>query len=203
MFRNILGSAPIILILTSVPTAEAQSGRGTGSPAPSELPPGVVVTAPTNDPAKNTQIAVRNFRTQWPDFQAELGVNDADFTVIVGKLLAIGDARNQLIGDPRVQPVTVSIRVIEQGAYNKRLGIIQKPAPWRTRIFWPADIALYELNDALNDPNTPPEVIKEKLENLRAVRAKFEADLRLAMDSLRSIVNQKQEAILESYGYLD
>jgi hypothetical protein len=195
MFNRISILAVAIPLMAFVAAARAQSGRGRiGSTPPSDLPPGVFV--PSGDLAQD-------YRTTYPTFQGELGVNDADFAVIVSKLDAIGKARNQIVGDPRVQPIYVSIRVLQQGQYNRRLGIIQPPPPWQNMHLPPTGVALYELNDALNDPNTPPEVIKAKLENLRAVRAKFEADLRIAYEALRAILNQKQEAIMVNYGYLD
>jgi hypothetical protein len=194
MNKAFLCVAIMFVILGSVSNVRAQAGRGVGSP--SDLPPGVKVAVPGGDLAQK-------FRDAYPEFQTELGAGDADFSAIVQKIDAIGNARNQLSGVPGVDPGAGNIRIIEQGHINPRTGILQKPPAWQTRHLPLAMVALYELNDAVNDPNAPPEVIKARLENYRAVRTKYLADVKVAMDSLRAILNQKQEAILVSYGYLD
>jgi len=62
---------------------------------------------------------------------------------------------------------------------------------------------LADLVAALNDPNTPEEVLRAKLMAFRDARARVQSDLTQAQEELKNYVTLRQEAILMSYGYLE
>jgi hypothetical protein len=63
-------------------------------------------------------------------------------------------------------------------------------------------LALNDLQAVLDDKSAGPDVIRSRLENLRAIRAKCLADWAAAEADLKSNLTQKQEAILVLDGYL-
>jgi len=63
--------------------------------------------------------------------------------------------------------------------------------------------AMTALRETLEDTKSTPEVIKTKLDALRAARAKSAAELATAQKELRELLSVKQEAFLVMSGMLD
>lgn len=63
--------------------------------------------------------------------------------------------------------------------------------------------ALQELQQTLDDQNASPDLIKTKLDAVRDARAKAKQDLVVAQQDLKSVLTQRQEAIMVLNGYLD
>jgi hypothetical protein len=60
-----------------------------------------------------------------------------------------------------------------------------------------------DLEDALNDPSSASDLIKNKLDSLRQARDKAKQDLMIARSQLQALLTQRQEAVLVEYGLLD
>ena len=60
-----------------------------------------------------------------------------------------------------------------------------------------------DLQAALDDPNSNPNLIKNKLDALRAVKTKANQDLPAARNKLRTVLTVRQEAVLVAKGILD
>jgi multidrug resistance efflux pump len=69
----------------------------------------------------------------------------------------------------------------------------------------PSDLqtATSELQTALNDQNSSPQVISVKLQALRDAKAKAQADLKAAQNTFRELLTQRQEGALVWLGLLD
>ncbi|MCD6339720.1 MAG: hypothetical protein J7M29_10125 [Verrucomicrobia bacterium] len=65
----------------------------------------------------------------------------------------------------------------------------------------PAEIR--ELRDALENPNTPADTLKAKLDAYRKLRQKQDQELKAARDKLRQVLTLRQEAQLVMMGILD
>jgi hypothetical protein len=65
------------------------------------------------------------------------------------------------------------------------------------------DKARQDLQAALNDADTGPDVIKAKLDTYRAAMKKAKQDLAVARDALRSMLTVRQEGVLVDRGILD
>ena len=63
--------------------------------------------------------------------------------------------------------------------------------------------ALQDLQTTLDDQNASPDAIKAKLDTLRQARTKARQDLAVAQADLKSVLTQRQEAILVLRGLLD
>jgi len=63
--------------------------------------------------------------------------------------------------------------------------------------------ALQDLQTTLDDQNASPDAIKAKLDTLRQARTKARQDLAVAQADLKSILTQRQEAVLVLRGLLD
>jgi hypothetical protein len=66
-----------------------------------------------------------------------------------------------------------------------------------------AAAALQDLRGTLNDQNASADTIKEKLQVLRDARAKAKMDLAAAQQDLKSLLTQRQEAVLVMMGVLE
>ena len=62
---------------------------------------------------------------------------------------------------------------------------------------------LADLIAALNDPNSPDDALKAKLQAYRDAKERVESDLTQAQEELKTYVTLRQEAILINLGYLD
>jgi len=60
-----------------------------------------------------------------------------------------------------------------------------------------------ELQTTLQNKDTPPEELKQKLAELRQVRTKARADLAKAQEELREIVTVRQESVLVTMSILE
>lgn len=67
----------------------------------------------------------------------------------------------------------------------------------------PTRLAQRELNDALENKDTPAEQIVAKLAALREARAKAKAELEAAQSDLQSVLTPRQEAALVAAGTLE
>jgi hypothetical protein len=63
--------------------------------------------------------------------------------------------------------------------------------------------ALQDLQTTLDDQNAAPDAIKAKLDTLRQARTKARQDLAVAQADLKSVLTQRQEAVMVLMGYLD
>ena len=63
--------------------------------------------------------------------------------------------------------------------------------------------ALNDLQQTLDDQNAAPDAIKSKLDTLRQARVKAKQDLVVAQQDLKSVLTQRQEAVLVLMGMLD
>jgi hypothetical protein len=63
--------------------------------------------------------------------------------------------------------------------------------------------ALQDLQTTLDDQNASPDAIKTKLQTLRDARSKAKQDLVVAQADLKSVLTQRQEAVLVLMGMLD
>ena len=67
----------------------------------------------------------------------------------------------------------------------------------------PARQASRELRDALDNKDTPQDVIAAKLKTLREARAKAKADLEAAQKNLQEVLTPRQEAFFVNMGILE
>jgi hypothetical protein len=63
--------------------------------------------------------------------------------------------------------------------------------------------AMTDLQTTLDDQNASPDDIKGKLQILRDARSKARQDLVVAQQDLKSVLTQRQEAVMVLMGYLD
>ncbi len=67
----------------------------------------------------------------------------------------------------------------------------------------PVQDALADLRTTLDDQSASPDTIKAKLEALRQARTKSKQDLAVAQQDLKSVLTQRQEAVMVLFGLLD
>lgn len=67
----------------------------------------------------------------------------------------------------------------------------------------PVQDALTDLRTTLDDQSASPDTIKAKLEALRQARTKSKQDLAVAQQDLKSVLTQRQEAVMVLFGMLD
>jgi hypothetical protein len=67
----------------------------------------------------------------------------------------------------------------------------------------PVQDALADLRTTLDDQSASPDTIKAKLEALRQARSKSKQDLAVAQQDLKSVLTQRQEAVMVLFGLLD
>jgi hypothetical protein len=67
----------------------------------------------------------------------------------------------------------------------------------------PVQDALTDLRTTLDDQSASPDVIKAKLEAVRQARVKSKQDLAVAQQDLKSVLTQRQEAVMVLFGMLD
>jgi hypothetical protein len=63
--------------------------------------------------------------------------------------------------------------------------------------------AIAELQAALDNKETPPEVIKAKLQGVRDARARAREALKKAQADLQQLLTQRQEAVFVELGFLE
>jgi hypothetical protein len=121
-----------------------------------------------------------------------LGAGDDEFAAIQPKLQTVMTLQNDV--QPRMR-----------GMFNRPgrpnnfggggPGASTQPSEVRT--------AMTDLQNTLNDQNASPDEIKSKLEAVRQARAKEKQDLVVAQQDLKSMLTQRQEAVLVVMGVLD
>jgi hypothetical protein len=67
----------------------------------------------------------------------------------------------------------------------------------------PVQKAINDLQTAIDDPNSPSDLIHNKLDGLRQARDKAKQDLIVARGQLQALLTQRQEAVLVEYGLLE
>jgi hypothetical protein len=67
----------------------------------------------------------------------------------------------------------------------------------------PVQQAVTDLQTTLDDPNSPSDLIHNKLDVLRQARDKAQQDLSIAQSQLQGLLTQRQEAVLVQYGLLE
>lgn len=118
------------------------------------------------------------------DLQKPLGCSDDEFAAIAPLLQNVVSAQQELRGG----------RARMARFFGAQLS---KPAPS------PVGQATDDLETALNDTNSSPDLIQTKLDALRHARDAAQQSLRAAQDALRQVLTERQEAELVTRGMLD
>jgi hypothetical protein len=128
------------------------------------------------------------------NLQEPLGASDEEFAAILPALEKVADAQLQAQGG------TARFRNFGgpggpggQGTNGPQNN--QNPSP--------VDKASADLQAAVDDLNSNPDLIKNKLDMLRDAKAKASQDLLVARNELRSLLTVRQEAVLVARGILD
>ena len=127
------------------------------------------------------------------DLKTALGASDDEFAAIQPKLQAVMQDQRDAI--PRMMMFG---RGGPGGGGGGRFGG-GGPATQPSAV----QSALTDLQTTLDDQNAPPDTIKTKLDTLRQARTKARQDLAVAQADLKSVLTQRQEAVLVLRGLLD
>lgn len=137
------------------------------------------------DPAQFMQGMMDRLKTQ-------LGASDDEFAAIQPKIQSVMALQRDVITRPRMfgrgGPGGGG-----RGGFGG--GPTTQPSVVQT--------ALQDLQTTLDDQNAAPDAIKGKLDALRQAKAKARQDLIVAQQDLKSILTQRQEAVMVLDGYLD
>ena len=118
------------------------------------------------------------------DLQKPLACSDDEFAAVAPLLQNVVSAQQELTG--------------MRQRFARFLGPqLSKPAPS------PVEQATADLQAALDDTNSSPELIQTKLDALRHARDAARQNLRAAQDALRQVLTERQEAELVYAGMLD
>ena len=102
----------------------------------------------------------------FPTLQVELGVNDADYAVLVPKIAKVFNAGAMYGGTGMRHTLPLGWK---PGGNDHVVVVVP---PWRTSPYTiPVIYAKKDLEEILQDPNAPTEVIAAKLQAYRAARA--------------------------------
>ena len=127
-----------------------------------------------------------------------LGASDDEFAAIQPKILAVmQDQRDANVGNFRMfggRGGPGGGR-FGGGGFGGGYGPTTEPSVVQT--------ALQDLQTTLDDQNASPDAIKAKLDTLRQARTKARQDLAVAQADLKSVLTQRQEAVMVLMGYLD
>jgi hypothetical protein len=139
------------------------------------------------DPAQFQQRMMDGLKTQ-------LGASDDEFAAIQPKIQAVMALQRDVITRPRMfgRGGPGGGRGGFGGGFG---GPTTQPSAVQT--------ALTDLQTTLDDQNASPDVIKSKLDTLREAKSKARQDLVVAQQDLKSILTQRQEAVMVLDGYLD
>jgi hypothetical protein len=136
--------------------------------------------------------------------QQALGASDDEFAAIQPKIQAVMDLQRDANSNPR------GMFGMGRGGRGGGGGGPGGGGPGgggfggpSTQPASPVQAALADLRTTLDDQNASPDVIKSKLDTLRQARAKARQDLAVAQQDLKSVLTQRQEAVMVLYGYLD
>ncbi|MGD0390215.1 MAG: hypothetical protein ABSC42_14810 [Tepidisphaeraceae bacterium] len=123
--------------------------------------------------------------------QEPLGASDEEFAAILPSLEKVADAQLEAGGG------MARFRNFGGPPGQGTNGPQNNPNPS------PVDKASADLQAAVDDPNSNPDLIKNKLDMLRDAKAKASQDLLVARNELRSLLTVRQEAVLVAQGMLD
>jgi hypothetical protein len=143
------------------------------------------------DPAQFMQRMMDGLKTQ-------LGASDDEFAAIQPKIQAVMTLQRDVITRPRMFG-----RGGPGGGGGGRGGFGGGGFGGPTTQPSAVQTALQDLQTALDDQNTSPDDIKTKLDTLRQAKSKARQDLVVAQQDLKSILTQRQEAVMVLDGYLD
>jgi hypothetical protein len=125
-----------------------------------------------------------------------LGATDDEFAAIQPKIEAVQTLQRDLNGGrfgmfggnrPR--------RGGQDGGNNPQGGATTQPSG--------VQAAMTDLENTLNDQSAGADQIKTKLDTLREARTKAKQDLAQAQQDLKSVLTQRQEAVMVLQGFLD
>ena len=134
-----------------------------------------------------------NQQAMLDDLKTALGASDDEFAAIQPKILAVWQYQRDV--SPRPFGFFGG-RGRGGGRFGGGFyGPTTEPSAVQT--------ALQDLQTTLDDPNASPDAIKAKLETLRQARTKARQDLATAQADLRSVLTQRQEAVMVLRGVLD
>jgi hypothetical protein len=123
--------------------------------------------------------------------QEPLGASDEEFAAILPALEKVAEAQLQAGGG--------------MGRFRNFGGPPGQGTngPQNNQNLSPVEKASADLQTAVDDPNSNPDLIKNKLDMLRDAKAKANQDLLVARNELRSLLTVRQEAVLVARGMLD
>ncbi len=140
------------------------------------------------DPAQFQQQMMDRLKTQ-------LGASDDEFAAIQPKIQAVMTIQRDVITRPRMFGRGGPGGGGRGGFGGGFGGPTTQPSAVQT--------ALTDLQTTLDDQNASPDDIKTKLDTLRQAKSKARQDLIVAQQDLKSILTQRQEAVMVLDGYLD
>jgi hypothetical protein len=123
--------------------------------------------------------------------QQQLGASDDEFAAIQPKVEAVMALEN----DVNTRPRGMFGRGGRGGGFGGFGGPTTQPSAVQT--------AMQDLQTTLDDQNASPDTIKTKLQAVRDAKAKARQDLVVAQQDLKSVLTQRQEAVMVLNGYLD
>ena len=138
--------------------------------------------------------------------QAALASPDDEWSVLSPRVQRIIDAQTQLAQITGNQGGTAIGTAATGGGRGGRRGgaaVAVAATPVAATGNSPIATTLADLVTALNDPNTPEDALKVKLQAFRDAKARVQSDLNQAREELKTYVTLRQEAILMGLGYLD
>ena len=137
-----------------------------------------------------------NYQQQMMDrLKSDLGTTDDEFTAIQPKLEKVMQAAR----DSRVNPFGGRNRGRGGGGNGGDANGGGQPTPPES----PLATAVADLKKVTDDKDAKPDDIKAKLEAVRAAKKAAMDDLAKAQEDLKSVLTQRQEAVLVERGMLD
>jgi hypothetical protein len=141
---------------------------------------------------RNQQKMMKAGRVAWLlGLQEPLDASDEEFAAILPALEKVADAQLEAQGG------TARFRMFGGPPGQGTNG------PQNNQNLSPVDKASADLQTAVDDLNSNPDLIKNKLDILRDAKAKASQDLLVARNELRSLLTVRQEAVLVARGILD
>jgi hypothetical protein len=138
------------------------------------------------DPAQFQQRMMDNLKTQ-------LGASDEEFAAIQPKIQTVMTLQRDVTTRPR--------GMFGRGGPGGRGGF--GGFPGATTQPSAVTTAMQDLQTTLDDQNASADTIKSKLDAVRNAKAKARQDLVVAQQDLKSVLTQRQEAVMVLNGYLD
>ena len=126
------------------------------------------------------------------NIKQQLGASDDEFAAIQPKIEAVMTLQRDVITRPRGM---FGRGGRGGGGFGGFGGPTTQPSEVQT--------AMQDLSTTLDDPNASPDTIKTKLDAVRQAKAKARQDLIVAQQDLKSVLTQRQEAVMVLNGFLD